>query len=265
MLKQTMLGKKDIDRIVSLAYESGKLGLKHFGRVGVERKPDRSFVTDADREIELLVRRELRRITPGYGILGEEQGLEKGEHADSPYWVVDPLDGTGVFVSGIPCWSFSLGLVQGEEAVFGIIYIPVTDELYWTGHDGRVYLNGAPCEPVQPAVLDSQAVLYNTNSDIYREYRIEYTGKIRCLGSAAYHGVLTHRPYTAAVLQGRLYLWDMAAVLAINEAWGIKAADLEGNPVKISEWRTDKTNRVPVLLAHPDNFDAVASTIKRTG
>jgi len=247
--------------VIKLAYAAGEVALGYFGRVGASRKPDRSFVTEADNEIEKLVRRKLAVLTPGFGILGEEQGAERGAGGDEPYWVVDPLDGTSSFVSGLPCWAFSLGLVEREEAEFGLVYLPLLDELYYTGADNRVYRNAKPYQPAQPAVLDSEAVLY-TPSDAHRRFLINFPGKVRSLGSAAYHGLLTARATTAGVLQSGIYLWDAAAILAINRAWGIQIASLEGKPVRISQWGKGCALEESILLSHPENFETVASTIK---
>ena len=254
--------KFDYGEIVALAHEAGKVARGYFGRVKAKRKSDASFVTAADKEIEELVRRRLRVLTPGFGILGEEQGMEQGTGEDAPCWVVDPLDGTGSFVSGLPCWAFSLGLVENGEAVFGIVYLPVVDEIYHTGIDGRVFKNGKPCWPKKPAILDSEAVLY-IPSDSHRRYSITFPGKIRSLGSAVYHGLVTASQTTAGVLQGSVYLWDAAAILAINKAWGIKVGKLDGTPARIDLWEErNKTIKVPLLFSAPENFEKVASTIR---
>jgi len=253
--------KFDLDQILELARTAGKVALEYFGNVGAERKRDRTFVTEADIKIEELVRRRLKELTPDFGILGEEGGLEAGTTSDAPYWVVDPLDGTNAFMCGLPCWGFALGLVDGEQPEFGLVYLPLTDELYYTGVEGRVYRNGKPCAPEAAAPLDNEAVLY-VPSDAHRRYTITFPGKIRSLGSAAYHGILTARASTAGVLQGRIRLWDAAAVLAINKAWGIQAGTLDGNPVRISHWQVDKALKEPLFFCHPENFAAVASTIR---
>jgi len=245
-----------------VAHRAGDIGLSYFGKATATRKADRTLVTEADREIEQMVRSKLEVITPEFGFLGEESGFSRNA-ADKPYWVLDPLDGTGAFVSGLPTWSFSLGLVAGGEPVWGLVNLPITAEMYYTGSDGRVYRNGeySPAEPAKP--LDSQSVLYVTASDTHQRYEITFPGKLRTLGSAAYHGLLPARHYTAGVLQDRVYLWDLAAVLAINRAWGIRVATLKGRPMPLSTWGEDYALREALLFSAPQLFNEVAATIKR--
>lgn len=251
-----------LDEVIRMAREAGEVALKYFGGSGARRKPDNTYVTEADCEVERLVRSRLAEITPGFAVLGEEGGLAGGHWGETPCWVVDPLDGTSSFVSGLPCWSFSLGLVEGDKAGFGLVYLPMTDEMYYTALDGSVLINGEPCRAQPPVLLDSEAVLY-VPSDFHRCYETTFTGKLRSLGSAAYHGLMTARAMTAGVLQGCLYLWDAAAVLAINEAWGMRIATLSGQPVTPSCWNIDRKNDEPLLFAHPENFETVAGAIKK--
>ncbi len=251
-----------LDEVIQLAREAGEVALKYFGRAGAWRKPDKNYVTEADREVERLVRGKLAEFTPGFGVLGEEEGLTGGAGEGAPCWVVDPVDGTSSFVSGLPCWSFSLGLVESDKASFGLVYLPVIDEMYYTGPDGSVFFNGEPCEPQPPVVLDSEDVLY-VPSDFHRCYEITFPGKLRSLGSAAYHGIMTARPLTAGVLQGRIYLWDAAAVLAINAALGMRIGTLSGKEVTPSQWNVNQKINEPILFAHQQNFEKVAAMIKR--
>src|SRR5690606_29216611 len=86
-------------------------------------------VTEADREAEQAMRRLIGADFPGHGILGEEFGRE---NPDSPYvWVIDPIDGTRSFISGIPLWGTLVGLIEGGRAVAGMMAQPFTRELFY--------------------------------------------------------------------------------------------------------------------------------------
>ncbi|MFH1069300.1 MAG: inositol monophosphatase family protein [Candidatus Glassbacteria bacterium] len=251
----------NLEDVIGLAREAGAVALGHFGRVRAQRKPDNSFVTAADREVEALVRSRLAELTPDYWVLGEEEGLPEGVDYAAPYWAVDPVDGTSSFVSGLPCWSFSLGLVEDDRVRFGLVYIPLTSEMYYTDVEGeRAYLNGEPYPAEEPAELDGESVLY-VPSDSHRRYEITFGGKLRSLGSAAYHGLQTSKARTAGVLQGRVYLWDAAAGLALNRVWGIRVGTLDGRPVKPSDWKLIRTCPEPILYAAASLYETVAATI----
>ncbi|HLA40931.1 MAG TPA: inositol monophosphatase family protein, partial [Candidatus Glassbacteria bacterium] len=214
-----------------------------------------------DREVEELVRGRLAELTPDYWVLGEEQGVPAKVDLEAPYWVVDPVDGTSSFISGLPCWSFSLGLVENDRARFGLVYMPMTGEMYNTDAEGtRVFLNGEPCLAEPPEELDGESVIY-VPSDTHRRYEIAFKGKLRSLGSAAYQGIMTSKARTAGVLQGRIYLWDAAAGLALNRAWGIRVGTLRGRPLRPSEWEMNRKYPEPILYAAPSLFDTVAAMI----
>ncbi|WP_341975797.1 inositol monophosphatase family protein [Microbacterium sp. LWO13-1.2] len=92
------------------------------------------IVTDADREVEALIRARLRAERPGDGFLGEESGAEAGDTDIT--WVVDPIDGTVNYAYGIPAYNVSIAAVRGSadpdvwEALAGAVFAPVHDELF---------------------------------------------------------------------------------------------------------------------------------------
>ena len=85
-------------------------------------------VTVADREAEAAIRREITRVYPSHGILGEEHGIEAGE---SPYtWVIDPIDGTRAFVLGQLHWCTLIALNDGSVPIVGVLQQPFIDETF---------------------------------------------------------------------------------------------------------------------------------------
>ena len=253
----------ELNEVITLAREAGQLARKYFGRATARRKADNSLVTEADCEVESMVRARLAEITPGWPVLGEEEGLGKQQiDRSGPFWVVDPVDGTSSFSSGLPCWCFSLGLIVGKRAEFGVIELPMTGETFYTDSGGKnVFVNGRETPAEEPGEIDSQSILY-LPSNSHRRYQITFPGKQRSLGSAAYHGLLAGKGRTAGALHGRTYLWDMAAALAIAGAWGIKTADLSGKPIGPSDWELQGKNQGHLLFAHEKHFDFVAGTIQ---
>src|SRR5690606_36949462 len=84
-------------------------------------------VTEADRQAEQVIRALIRETYPDHGILGEEFGLE---NADATHqWVIDPIDGTRSFISGMPLWGTLVGLTDGGDAVAGMMSQPFIGEL----------------------------------------------------------------------------------------------------------------------------------------
>ncbi len=121
---------------VELAKLAGNSTLEHFqsATLAVERKGDQSPVTIADRNAEQLIRAELSERFPDDAILGEEFGAQSG--STDYQWIVDPIDGTKSFISGVPLYSTLVGVVQGRKCLAGVIYLPAMDELVFaaSGH-----------------------------------------------------------------------------------------------------------------------------------
>ena len=131
----------------------------------VERKADHTPVTEADREAEQSMRRLIAETFPDHGILGEEYG---GERTDSAYlWVLDPIDGTKSFITGVPLFGTLIALLHCRRPILGVIDQPVLGER-WIGAIGRPTLfNGAPVR-TRPCGDLATAVLSTTGLDQYR-------------------------------------------------------------------------------------------------
>ncbi len=130
------LSVAELGELMGLAVEAaeagGKVTLAHFrsDRLGVDIKGDGSPVTIADRGSERAIRALLGDRTPGFDILGEEEGLDGG---DAPLrWVVDPIDGTVSFTRGIPCYGVLVGLRETatDRGLVGVIHLPALGETY---------------------------------------------------------------------------------------------------------------------------------------
>ena len=132
-----------VNVMVNAAYKAAKGLVRDFGEVEqlqVSRKGPADFVSAADLRSEQILKRELGKARPDYGLLFEEGGGSAGKDA-SNRWVVDPLDGTLNFLHGIPHFAISIGAERDGEPYAGVIYNPVTDELYWAEKGKGAHLN----------------------------------------------------------------------------------------------------------------------------
>src|SRR5882757_5317604 len=106
----------------------------------ISMKGPADFVTSADKRTEKILIEELSRARPGYGFLGEEGGgVEGADHTHR--FIIDPIDGTTNFMQGIPHFAISIGLEREGQMVSGVIYNPVTDDLYTAEKGHGAYLN----------------------------------------------------------------------------------------------------------------------------
>jgi len=136
------------DFMLELARASGDFIRPLFGRrdLAVELKSDQTPVTRADRGAEELMRRMIKARFPTHGLLGEELGPE---NVGAEFvWVLDPVDGTKSFITGVPLWGTLIGLLHEGQPVLGCIHQPVQNQLV-LGDGTTTTLNGEPvrCRP----------------------------------------------------------------------------------------------------------------------
>lgn len=102
----------------------------------VETKPDLTPVSDADREVERLLRELIARERPEDSLLGEEFGAQ----GDSPRrWILDPIDGTKNFVRGVPVWATLITLAQGDDYLVAVVSAPALGRRWWATRGGGAW------------------------------------------------------------------------------------------------------------------------------
>ncbi len=117
-----------------------KRDLGEVEQLQVSVKGPGDFVSTADLKAEKILKEELAKARPGFGFLMEESGVTPGR--DSRHrWIVDPLDGTTNFLHGIPHFAISIGLEEDGELIAGLVYQPISDEIYWAEKGRGAYLN----------------------------------------------------------------------------------------------------------------------------
>ncbi len=236
----------DMAEVREWAQTGGAIARGYFNNVIGQRKPDRSWVTAADIEIESLLRERILARYPDHGIMGEEQGLYATDREF--VWVLDPLDGTDAFVNGLPTWSISIGLLRQGEPYLGVIYVPILEDCYWVDAQGSAYRNETPIQ-----VKDSTSVDRNdwmpVPSRAHTNYVIRFPGKTRSLGSLAVHCCYVARGSAIGAVIGHPHLWDIAAGLAILYAAGGTAVTFDGQPLQTRSLLQGGSTSQPLLIA----------------
>ncbi len=140
-----------------LARQAGALAHQRFSHreaLTVESKGLQDWVSEADREVETMIRARIAAAFPQDGFLGEESGgAAAAEGEAGATWVVDPIDGTACFLAGIPTWCVSIALVSGGEIELGVVYDPNADELFAARHGQGALLNGVALPPLTASRL----------------------------------------------------------------------------------------------------------------
>ena len=203
--------------LLPLVRDAGEIARDYFQNVAVERKADRTLVTEADRAVETFLIERIPAVAPGVRLLGEEFGAA-GPAAAPCTLTLDPIDGTSAFVAGLPTWCVTIGLLCEGRAIGGITYLPMTGETY-VAENGEARWNGHVIPQGRRPPTDGDLFIV-THSDLHRGRGIRFTGKVRALGSTAYHMALVARGVAVAALLGHAHIWDIAAGAALLDAVG---------------------------------------------
>lgn len=232
---------------------AGERAMKHFRKVKPTWKDNRTYVTDADLEVQEYLKEELERRFPEDGMIAEENNLSKTPRSGDRYWIIDPIDGTASFARGFPLWGIALGLLGRSEAIGGFFYMPATGDLYYTKPDGTVWRNDQMMLLKSPDPFSREAVLL-TGPRLYRSYSIapEYAGKIRSLGSTIAHLCYVATSSADAAFVSRVAIWDLAAGLAMLLHNNGVLEYFDGMAVSIEELIINRKASQAMLAGHTE-------------
>ncbi|MFZ0300670.1 MAG: 3'(2'),5'-bisphosphate nucleotidase CysQ [Candidatus Sulfotelmatobacter sp.] len=198
------------------------------GAIEAEYKVGHDPVTEADRALDAVLRKELLR--RGEGWLSEESIDDPIRLQRSRVWVVDPLDGTREFVQGIPEFCVSIGYVENGRPVAGGICNPATNEIFLGSVKSGVTYNGKPAKPSQRKTLDGALVLASRSEVKRGEWKaFENSGfKIRPMGSVAYKLALVSAGLADVTFTlTPKHEWDVVAGAALVQSSGGFVSTLE--------------------------------------
>jgi len=208
----------ELDFALELADAADAISVPRFGAgdLRVERKPDLTPVTDADRAIEQELRELVAARRPGEGVFGEEQGGA----TDGVRWIVDPIDGTKNFVRGIPVWATLIALARDDALVCGVVSAPGLGRRWWAARGEGSYCNGAPLRVSAVSQLADAAVSAALAHDLAALENVAWHA--RGLGDFWQHVLVAEGALDAAI-DYPLQLWDFAALVPIVEEAGGRA------------------------------------------
>ncbi|MGI9439892.1 MAG: inositol monophosphatase family protein [Parvibaculales bacterium] len=219
--------------MMGAAQKAGRALRRDFGEIEnlqVSKKGPNDFVTNADLKAEKIIHEELEYARPHYGFLMEESGAIEGRDK-SHRWLVDPLDGTTNFMHGIPHFCVSIALERDGVLVAGVIYNPISDELFHAERgQGAYYGQGQGRLRVAARTKLADALIASrVSSDALNKPIINQVGHFRNFGSAALDLAYVAAGRVDAYVEIGLGAWDMAAGgLIVREAGGL-VSDISGN------------------------------------
>ena len=219
-----------LSSIQQFARDGGEMALYHFWKfdeLEISEKSRNDFVSNADRGVELLLRKAIARDFPEDGIMGEEYGHDPGHSGIT--WVIDPIDGTANFIRGRAHWCVSIACLRGAEIMAGCIYDPVHDELYLAGEDTPATRNGRTIHVTTTADIDRATVGVglkpskgNSSGLVMLTPMVEAGARLYRNSSGALSLAYVADGRLDAYVEQHMHSWDFfAGALIVRQAGGI--------------------------------------------
>jgi histidinol phosphatase-like enzyme (inositol monophosphatase family) len=195
-------------------------------------------VTAADKAAETIIRKTIAVQFPDHGVIGEEFADTAGT---SPYtWVIDPIDGTRAFMSGMPLWGTLIGLMYDHHPIVGMMDQPYTRERFWgtaKGAFGRSVSGEIRRIKTRPTTTLTDAVLMSTSPDLFKpgteRRRFEAVSKVARMtryGGDCYAYCMLASGHVDIVVEAGLKIFDIVPLIPIIEAAGGIVTDWTGAP-----------------------------------
>ncbi len=240
----------DFTQTLSWLKEAGSIALQYYqNQVHRQQKDDYSPVTEADIAVERFLIDKIQQTfdTTQHGIIGEEFG---GNWQNKEYvWVIDPIDGTRVFIDGLPQWCISLGLLRHGKEYRGAIYLPVTGEMYYTDNAGQPFWGHRSLMGMLKSSWNRDSFI-GVPSSAHYHFNIDFK-RVRAMGAVATHHVYVARGAAIAALHRKAKLWDLAGAHAILTAAGGIAVYLDGQPFSLTDLLAPTPKPMSILAGHP--------------
>jgi histidinol-phosphatase len=199
--------------------------------LGVRIKDDGTPVTDADEAAERAIRDEIAEHYPDHVVLGEEEG---STGSGAARWIIDPIDGTKGYASGVPIWATLIALEVDGEVVCGVASAPALGERYAAASGRGATCNGVPIHVSEMSSIDGCRLTYTS----YRSFQgtryaagfdrlVESSAWARGWGDFWGH-MLVASGRADVMVEPQVSAWDLAALIAIVEEAGGSLTDLNG-------------------------------------
>jgi myo-inositol-1(or 4)-monophosphatase len=257
-----------LDLAVDIAREAGELARRRRSEgvtIAATKSALADIVTEADREVETLIRARLAAARPDDGFLGEESTATEGTSGIT--WVVDPIDGTVNYAYGIPAWAVSIAAVEGSAdpatwtALVGVVYNPTVDELFRASRGGGAWLGEVRLRVNDEAGPAGALLATGFGYDpATHAQAIEQQAKvmpiardIRRIGAASLDIAYVAAGRMDGFYERGLQPWDhAAAILLVTEAGGVVAGEPGGVP-----------GRQMTIAAGPGLFPELSALVDR--
>ena len=226
------LNSPQINLITRACMKASRSLIRDFGEIEnlqVSTKGPGDFVTSADKRTEKILIDELQKAHPDYGIVTEETGVINKSNLKNR-WIIDPIDGTMNFLNGVPQFAISVGYEEDREVKCGVIFNPITNEMFCAEKGNGAYLNNSRIrasnkKKIKDALLVTRGPkgMSKIKDKIFSEYInvSKNVSNVRKFGSAALDMAYVACGRFDGYWKRELNYWDIAAgIVIVKEAGG---------------------------------------------
>jgi histidinol-phosphatase len=223
---------KELEVATDAARKAAQMAIDYHPNIVAETKPDRSPVTEADRECERMIARMLSDAFPEDGILGEEGA--RSDSRSGRLWIVDPIDGTRDYVRGNPLWANLIALEAEGDVAVGVVNLPMLGKLYSASRGGGAYCNGSRMQASSKTSVDESVLCVNGYDKLanlpFRERLLDWMASfwaVRGLGGAA-DAMMVASGQAEVWIEPKASPWDFAPLKVILEEAGARYLNIDG-------------------------------------
>jgi histidinol-phosphatase len=223
---------RELEIAMAAAKKAAELALYHQPNIVAETKPDKSPVTQADRECERMIARMLSHAFPEDGILGEEGASAEG--SSGRRWIIDPIDGTRDYVRGNPLWANLIALEADNDVVVGVVNLPVLGKLYTASRGAGAHCNASRIQASAKTVVEESVLCVNgydkLSKTTFRDRLLDWMARfwaVRGLGGAA-DAMMVASGHAEVWLEPKASAWDFAPLKVVLEEAGARFLNADG-------------------------------------
>ena len=245
---------------IKAAIKAGKLLFKYRNEsllIKIKGDSCRDVVTEVDYASEQIILKEIEREFPNFAYISEEKGDKR--NGAKNFWIIDPLDGTANYTSGLPIYGVSIAYVENYSLISGVIYIPETNDLYFAELNKGAYLNNKKLIYTKQNKISNSliSITFPSNFKDKLEEEKSYStfhelnkiskGALR-LGSSVYALALLSVEKLNAIVGFKAKIWDIAAGVLITRESGLETSFKDKNLLEIEH---------DYIICNKDSFNSL--------
>ncbi len=223
---------KELEIAAEAARKAAEIALRYQPTIVAETKPDKSPVTQADRECERVIARMLSDAFPDDGIMGEEGA--RSDSRSGRRWIIDPIDGTRDYVRGNPLWANLIALEADGDVVVGVVNLPVLGKFYSASRGGGAHHNGSRIHASAKTLVGDSVLCVNGYDKMaklpFRGRLLDWMERfwaVRGMGGAA-DAMMVASGQAEVWIEPVASPWDFAPLKVILEEAGARYLNIDG-------------------------------------